>query len=121
MNHINQQLKQEVCQWLGWTPEQYATMQYNSGIYYLVLFLRENRKAIDIMERSRAFWKWWIVQWQQRDMVYMQRAARVPAAAYDATHRVQDYYMEHDVTVLTHVVAIPRCIGYKVKEVSHVV
>ena len=108
----HRQAKHRVMDLLGWTEEQYCMMQYNSGLYYLVLYLKEHKESIRMLEGSRLFWNWWKAKWYQRDMQFIAHAVSVPPQLYGPDSRVNDYYLYHDATQLAQSIAPGRVITY---------
>ncbi len=121
MTHIQdarqrqQEVKEKVCAALQWTEEKYAYMQYNCGLYYLVLYLREHVESIRALEGSRLYWNWWKTQWALRDLQWLD-VVSMWGEGYSQKLRVNDYYNLHDSTRLAHNIAPGRIVTYKVKK-----
>jgi hypothetical protein len=74
MNH--EQIKQRICKLLCMTDAQYAEHQYNTGLSYLQLYIRNNAPIIRELEGNKIFWAWWRNQWAMRDAKFL--AAKHP-------------------------------------------
>lgn len=66
------QIKQQVCQLLQCTAEQYAVFQYETGLAYLQLYLHGYQPVQYELEASKIFWNWWKNQWAMRDAQFLQ-------------------------------------------------
>ena len=118
MSYISEQQKRHyeakraVMQALCWTEENYAYMQYNSGLHYLALYLDGYPEAIDMLLRSRLWWAWWRNRWVERDEQWLRNMPQ-PRHLYSNESRVSDYYSCHDATTLVHTMRTPRPLTYR--------
>jgi hypothetical protein len=117
-----QETKARIIELLKWDEMQYATMQYNMGLHYLVMYLLEHDDSIRMMERSRLFWAWWKTQWALRDQEFIAMCEAVGSARlstqpiYSLRSRLNDYYTHHDARHLVHQIAPARVITYQIKK-----
>ena len=66
--------KSKVCRLLGWTELEYCNFQYECGLLYLSIYLKNDQWGVDLIHRCRTFWSWWKNHWVIRDkefFVYM--------------------------------------------------
>lgn len=56
---------------LEWTEQEYANFQYESGLAYLEHYIPTDQHGIDMLSRSRIFWRWWVNHWNQRDAQFL--------------------------------------------------
>lgn len=76
MSHAQQrinnmeQLKQQVCQLLHITPDEYAERQYKAGCQYLQSYIPNDPTGIDQLLRSGVYWAWWRNHWALRDETF---------------------------------------------------
>lgn len=85
-----------ICSALGWTLEEHGWFQYRRGIAYLRDYLRNDEFMVNQLIRSRAFWQWWINQWNLRDQHYF---LPIPTGRNLAEMR-RDYSFLHSITYL---------------------
>lgn len=78
MNAIKKQLKQYMLNkqaielMLKWTPLEYAEFQWEMMEDYILAFSGGDMEALNLYGRSIAFRKWWVNQWNIRDMLNVQ-------------------------------------------------
>lgn len=78
MNAIKKQLKQYMLNkqaielMLKWTPLEYAEFQWEMMEDYILAFSGGDTEALNLYGRSIAFRKWWVNQWNIRDILNVQ-------------------------------------------------
>lgn len=78
MNTIKKQLKQyqlnkqAIELMLKWTPLEYAEFQWEMMEDYILAFSGGDAEALNLYGRSIAFRKWWVNQWNIRDILNVQ-------------------------------------------------
>lgn len=60
-----------ICAMLGWSIADYYTLITKSGRKYLQAHISEQPGDIDILVECPSFWKWWLINWQQRDEQFL--------------------------------------------------
>ena len=105
MNQMQQQLKQyqlhkqRIEQTLKWTPLCYAEFQWEMMEDYILAFSDGDLEALNLYGRSEAFRKWYVNQWNIRDMLNVQDVEDLPwindkRAHYKSCH--QAHYLLHN-------------------------
>lgn len=70
---IDQTVKQQVLQLIGWNEEQYTQFIYDCGLAYLQQVVsNESEEILSAIRRSEVFWNWWKLHWEMRDMNFIE-------------------------------------------------
>lgn len=56
-----------ICALIGWSEEQYAQHQYQSGLDFIKYYLPFDEQAQRVLEGNKMFWCWWRNRWALRD------------------------------------------------------
>lgn len=73
MYTIDNQLREQVQQLLGWSEEQYGQFVYDCGLAYMQYIAGEYPAVYSQIIRSEKFWNWWKRHWEQREKEYLER------------------------------------------------
>lgn len=85
-------LKKRICKQLQWDEMQYAEFQYKTGIAYLHWYLPCDDYGRKQLERSKLYWSWFKVQWNEHDMLFLETdgldsiSSKVIAGMYEFLH-----------------------------------
>ncbi len=66
--------QQEICNRLGYTPEDIANHIYQNGLSYLAEYFKTLPVMAHMMEGQKIFWNWWKNEWHLRNLVYLNDA-----------------------------------------------
>lgn len=69
--------KQRICEMMQISEEQYAWLQYNQGIAYLMWYLPADEDARAWLEADKLYWNWWKNWWAIRDEVFLNNMSGV--------------------------------------------
>lgn len=89
--------KQKICTVLGWTEDQYAFYQYNTGLAYIAVYMDTDEAGADNLGRSRMFWNWWKNHWTSRDDTFLSYNIK---PALSTNHLEELYFNMHDAATL---------------------
>lgn len=64
-------IKEQICQVLRWTEQDYSDFQFRMGTQYLQYYIPNDPQGIDMLVESRIFWNWWKNHWMFRDIAFV--------------------------------------------------
>jgi hypothetical protein len=102
--------KEQVCEVLGWSEEQYAQLQYDTMIEYLDLRYG-NTPAARMYEQGKAFRNWWNNGWCFRDVLILYANDFDPTDSADFEFRYRQVHEVHRlaVTIYPNEVVLKLC------------
>lgn len=81
-------LKQQVCEMLNITEEDYAQRQYMQGLSYLHWYLPNHANCRKILEADKLYWNWWKLMWKARDEVFVDNLSQWTEKDMDIVERI---------------------------------
>jgi len=82
-------VKLQVQNLLGWTDEQYATFQYETGVAYIrrMSDLPLHDALLESILAQKELWSWWRLHWMRRDRHFMEMSSVLFKHEYEAYYR----------------------------------
>ncbi len=92
-------MKKEIIAFLNLTEEQYAQLQFETGMTYLEQYLDNSIPLIQDFATHKGFWNWWRRQFDIVDMTFIYRYEN----SSENIHTLREYYIHMHLVADKHI------------------